>query len=362
VNFPGVTNLRIPGEPVGELGTFSVGVSTGWNMIGNPWEVALPMGNIAGAGSTQVRPYGFIYDPQVGSYRMVTATAAFNSARTYIEAWEGAWLRAIGADGSLTMSAPGTVASAMLDGADADISGPDNGWLIDILARVANRADLTTVAGVGSGDAALGYRVDNPPMMPGSVDVYFTDGSARLAHDVRPQSSSAMIWPFAVQTDIPNAEVQVALPDLSAVPAEMAVYLTDLDSGKRMYARTLTAYTFTSGADGALRHFELEVSPRGAENLAIRTASVQSAAGGMMVTYDLSSAASVSIEVLNIAGRSVRSLVQARSMPAGSNEQLWDTRNAEGTLVPNGSYLIKIEAVAENGQRVQALRPAQIAR
>jgi|GEM_PF-4688960 len=362
VNFPAVTNVRIPGDPVGEVGTFSVGVSTGWNMVGNPWEVALPMGNIAGAGSTQLRPYGFIYDPSVGSYRMVTRAAAFNSARTYIEAWEGAWLRAIGADGSLMMSAPGTVASAMLVGADADIAAPDNGWLIDIVARVANRADLTTVAGVGSGDAALGYRVDNPPMIPGSVDVYFTDGSARLAHDIRPQSSTTMVWPFAVQTDIANAEVEVALPDLSAVPADMAVYLTDLDSGKRMYARTLTAYTFTSGADGALRHFELEVSPRGAENLAIRTASVQSAAGGMMVTYDLSSAASVSIEVLNIAGRSVRSLVQARSMPAGSNEQLWDTRNAEGTLVPNGSYLIRIEAVAENGQRVQALRPAQIAR
>ena len=33
-----------------------------------------------------------------------------------------------------------------------------------------------------------------------------------------------------------------------------------------------------------------------------------------------------------------------------------------GTLVPGGTYLIKIEAIAENGQRVQALRSAQITR
>jgi len=363
VNFPGVTDVAVPGDAVANSGTFSVGVSTGWNMIGNPWETALPLANISGAGGTQVRPFAFIWDSGVGSYRLVTPTAAFNAARTYVDAWEGAWFKTTGAAGTLTLAAPSGIASAMLDGADADISAPTNGWLVDIVASVADRADLTTVAGVGSGNAAEGYRVDNPPMLPNSVDVYFTgNGADRLAHDIRPQSADAMVWPFAVETDIANAEVAVTLPDLSAVPADMAVYLTDVDSGKRMYARTLPAYTFTSGADGALRHFELEIAPRGADNLAIRTASVQAAGGGMMVTYDVSSAASVSIQVLNIAGRNVRSLVQSRAVPAGINEQAWDMRSADGTLVPNGSYLIKIEAVAENGQRVQALRPAQIAR
>jgi flagellar hook assembly protein FlgD len=82
----------------------------------------------------------------------------------------------------------------------------------------------------------------------------------------------------------------------------------------------------------------------------------------MMVTYDLSTPASVSIEVLNIAGRCVRKLVQSRASSAGTNEQMWDMRSGDGTLVPNGAYLIRLEAVAENGQRVQALRPAQITR
>jgi len=364
VNFPGVTDVTVPGDAVDDSAPFSVGVASGWNQIGNMYQTALPMANISGAGSTQVRPFAFIWDNTVGSYRLISRQPAFNSARTFMQAWEAAWFKTTGAAGTLTIQAPTNVAAAsMLDGAAADAEAPDNGWVFELVAHVADRADVTTVAGVGSGDAAQGYRVENPPMMPGSVDVYFTDDSgARLAHDVRPQSSGAMVWPFAVETDIANAEVELALPDLSAVPSEMAVYLTDSDSGKRIYARTLPAYTFTTGADGALRHFELEVAPRGADNLTIQTASVQASSGGMMVTYDLSSAANVSIEVLNIAGRSVRKLVQSRAASTGSNSQMWDLRSTDGTLVPNGSYLIKIEAVAENGQRVQALRPAQIAR
>ncbi|MGI5817193.1 MAG: carboxypeptidase regulatory-like domain-containing protein [Armatimonadota bacterium] len=364
VNFAGVTDVTVPGDPVDATAGFSVGVASGWNQIGNMYQTALPLANITASSGTQVRPFAFIWDNAIGSYRMISRQPAFNSARTYIQAWEAAWFKASGAAGTMNIQSPANVAAAsLLEGAAARAEVPESGWLVQVIARVADRADVTTVAGVGSGDASAGYRVENPPMMPGSVDVYFTDDSGlRLAHDIRPQSSGSMIWPFAVETDIANAEVEITLPDLSGVPNEMAVYLTDLDSGKRMYARTLPVYSFTTGADGALRHFELEVAPRGADNLTIRTASVQAGSGGLMVTYDVSCAANVSIEVLNIAGRSVRKLVQSRAVPAGGGEQMWDMRSGDGTIVPNGSYLIRIEAVAENGQRVQALRPAQIAR
>ncbi len=364
VNFPGVTDVTVPGDPVSTTSTYSVGVASGWNQIGNMYETALPLKNVTGAGSTQIRPFAFIWDGNAGSYRLISREPAFNSARTYIEAWEGAWFKATGAAGTLNIQPPTGIATAsMLEGAAARAESPENGWLINVVARVQNRADVTSMAGVGSGDTSLGYEVANPPMLPGTIDVYFTDDSGeRLAHDIRPQSSGQMIWPFTVETDIANAEVELTLPDLSGVPAEKAVYLVDKDSDKRMYARTLPAYSFTTGDDGALRHFELEVAPRGADNLTIRSASVQSSDGGVMVTYDLSAPANVSVEVLNIAGRSVRQLIQSRAASAGINEQMWDMRSGDGTLVPNGSYLIKVEAVAENGQRVHALRPAQITR
>ncbi len=364
VDFPTQTTVNIPGDPVGAAGTFSVGVSTGWNMLGNMYESALPLANITAAGSTEIRPYAFIWDNTIGSYRMISRSPAINSARNYIEAWEGAWFKATGAAGTLNVAAPTGVSAASLavgPAAAADVA--EGGWLVPIVARAAGRADISTVAGVGSGAEGQGYRVENPPRVPGTVDVYFTDDSgARLAHDIRPAGAGAMVWTFSVETDLADAEVQVLLPDLSAVPADLAVYLTDLDTGERMYARTLPAYVFTTGTDGALRHFALEVAPRGAESLAIRSAAASVGGAGLMVTYDVSSTCNLSIEVLNIAGRSVRRLVQSRAVPAGQGEQLWDLRSAEGTVVPAGTYLIRIEAVADNGQRVQALRSAQVAR
>ena len=129
-----------------------------------------------------------------------------------------------------------------------------------------------------------------------------------------------------------------------------------------MYARTLPSYSFTSGSEGALRHFELEVAPRGADTLTLRSASVQSGSAGVTIAVDVSAACNVNVEVLNIAGRSVRQIVEARALSAGRSDLMWDMRSTDGTLVPNGAYLIKVEAVADNGQRVQVLRPAQIAR
>ncbi len=364
VNFPARTTVNVPGDPVGTTGTFSVGVSTGWNMLGNMYESALPLANITAAGSTEIRPYAFIWDNTIGSYRMISRDPAINSARNYIEAWEGAWFKATGAAGTLNVAAPTAVSAAsLMVGPAAATDVAEGGWLIPIEARAAGRADISTVAGVGTGPESQGYRVENPPRMSGTVDVYFTDDSGeRLAHDIRPASAGPMVWTFAVETDLPDAEVQVLLPDLSAVPRDLAVYLTDLDTGERMYARTLPAYSFTTGADGALRHFALEVAPQGADALTIRSAAVSGGAAGMMVTYDVSSTCNLSIEVLNIAGRPVRTLVQSRAVPAGQGQQLWDLRSAEGTLVPAGTYLIRLEAVAENGQRVQALRSAQVAR
>jgi len=366
VKFANDTTVTVPGDPVDGDGTFSVGVYTGWNQLGNMYQQALPLANISAAGSTQIRPFGFIWDPDVGTvggYRMISRDPAFNAARNFIEAWEGAWFRVTGAAGTLTITAPaGVTSQSLVEGAAASLEAPADGWLVPIVARAAGAADVTTLAGVASGDAAQGLRVENPPMVPGTVDVYFTDGDARLAHDIRPQTSSQMVWPFTVETDLADAQVELTLPDLSGVPADLAVYLSDLDAGKRIYARTLPSYTFTAGAGGAARHFELEVAPRGADNLSIASASVQATGAGLVVTYDVSTSCAVSVEVLNIAGRKIRQLMQSQAAEPGRAEQVWDLRSADGTIVPNGTYLIKIEAVAENGQRVQALRPAQIER
>jgi len=354
----------VPGDPVQNVGSFSVALPAGWNLVGNMYETALPLANMNAAGDGQLRPFAYIYDNQLGGYRLISRDPALNSARNYLEAWEGAWFRAVGTGVSVIVTAPAGVAAADLaEGPAAQAKVSEGGWTIPIVAQVAGSCDLTTLAGVGTGAESSGYRVENPPKAPDTVDVYFPDSAGlRLAHDVRPLGTADMTWDFVVETDMANAGVQLTLPDLSAVPADQAVYLTDVDSGRRLYARTLPSYSFTAGENGAQRHFQLSVERMGSDNLVISSASVQATGGGAMVTYSVSRPCQVSIEVLNIAGRRVRALAQAHSAAAGSNIQAWDLRSDDGTLAPSGQYLVRIEAVADNGQRVQALRPLHVAR
>ncbi len=356
--------IAVPGNPVSTAGSFSVALPEGWSMVGNMYQTALPLANMNAAGAGVLRPFAFVYDRAINNYRMVSRDQALNSSRNYIEAWEGAWFRSVGSGVSVIIQPPAGVASADLaDGAAAKTDVSEGGWVVPIVAKAAGSADVTTLAGVGNGSVAAGYSVENPPKAPNSIDVYFTDGSGgRLAHDVRPLGTANTTWDFVVETDLPDASVELTLPDLSGVPGDQAVYLTDVDAGRKMYARTMPSYSFAAAGEGAQRHFQLSVEPKGAANLMITAAATQSTGSGAVVTYSVSTTCQVTVEVLNIAGRSIRSLAQAQPTAAGANTASWDLRSDEGTLAPGGQYLISIQAVSDNGQRVQALRPLHVAR
>ena len=74
--------------------------------------------------------------------------------------------------------------------------------------------------------------------------------------------------------------------------------------------------------------------------------------GGAEITFTLSSAASVSARVLNIAGRPVRTICQGKDCRAGMNRLPWNGQSDRGLALPNGVYIV--EATAKSGDGVQA--------
>ena len=70
-----------------------------------------------------------------------------------------------------------------------------------------------------------------------------------------------------------------------------------------------------------------------------------------VIRFDLPSAAHVRLEVYDILGQKVRTLV-ATSLPAGSHQAVWDGRTARGSSVGNGTYFYRIAA----GDHVQMRR------
>jgi hypothetical protein len=76
---------------------------------------------------------------------------------------------------------------------------------------------------------------------------------------------------------------------------------------------------------------------------------------GAHITFGLSAPACVTATVLNIAGRPVRTLCRAKACEAGPNTILWSGQTDTGLALPNGTYLVALQAGSADGGLVRAL-------
>jgi hypothetical protein len=357
VRLGAATTLRVAGVPTDTAGTVSIGLSGGWNMIANPMPGPTAWSHFVPTVPGSVKPFAFIYDNASGSYLMITGAPMVGAVRTSLLPWEGAWVRALAGGTSLLVSA-GSGTAADQKPQSANLQG---GWAIPVVAKAAGRADLSSVAGVipGSGDE---HSVENPPSAPATVDAYFVDSAGRQwAHDIRSVDGTTS-FDLVVACGLADVDVTLSLPDLSRVPADKQVLLVDTEAGRTLYVRTLPSYTYHSRGEASLRHFQLIVGPRDVGALAVTTTAAAARNGGIMLTYSVSKACAVNIEVLNLAGRSVRTLAVSKTVAGGVQTETWNLTTNSGTRVPSGTYLVQIEARAENGQRVRALAHVQVVR
>ena len=62
------------------------------------------------------------------------------------------------------------------------------------------------------------------------------------------------------------------------------------------------------------------------------------------ISFSLAETAELSVRVLDSSGVTARDLVTSRPFPAGPHSFTWDGRSNDGTVAPNGSYSLQIDA------------------
>jgi len=351
VMFSGITNLQVPGTPVSTDRPVTLAAPDGWNMFGNPWLQKLPVDRIT-ALSGSIRPFVYTWDPIAATYLLIAAEPGVGVARSYVLPWEGMWVRALGTS-TVSIGVPsGPFEAGRAEALQLDLGA--EGWWLAVEARAGSKADRCCAVGVRS--SGPGLAVEKPPAMPNSVYVAVTSAAGEpLARSVLPAGRTSYEWDLVVTTDIPDTDVAVVLPDLSKLPKDLQVTLTDLDTGKAVYMRTTSQYLFRSGPAGATRHLRLTVAPRSAGGLVVSGASATAVGSRVTVSYVASVPCTVTARVLNIAGRVVRVIASNVPASAGVNTLAWDGRGTTGSPVPAGTYLIELDAVADNGQRVRCV-------
>lgn len=116
----------------------------------------------------------------------------------------------------------------------------------------------------------------------------------------------------------------------------------------------------TAGQWGPIAGVAVTLSGSGSAQVAGLVAQ-PSAVGGEIV-FSLTTGGAVTAEVLNIAGRPIRTIVTDREMPAGLSTLHWDGRSNQGLSVPNGTYLIRLTTHSPDGARARALTTLQVVR
>lgn len=354
------------GSPV-PAGSLTVSLQPGWHQLSNPYFAAMDLAamtvehngatmDLASADAADVmRQVFWTYNAADNGYTLIAPLLGIGEST--IPAWEGFWARVEKAC-TVTMPRPGlTGAGAGLMSAAVVGAGE---WVARLSARGRGGQDRDNFFGVSERLAQAGPLV-SPPPTAGGVELYFEpgDGSAeRLAARFSPAASVNARWQMRVQGQ-PGEEIELWCPEPGAIPRGYVATVSDPASGVEVDLRHGRLQT-TLRADETSRTMVLRLTRTGgALTLGSLTAQPTRAGGGQL-DFILSAAARCTVKVLNIAGRTVRVVEQDRQRSAGPAQVVWDGRSDSGLSVPSGMYLLQVEAVAEDGSRVQAMRTLTI--
>ena len=349
----------------------------GWNLIGNPYEGYVDWGSVQlesangrqdlseAINDSSPVTEGVLFDfvsTAGGGYYSFPA----DPTQDRMEPLKGYWLHVLKAATLIVYNTGNTTVAATTHKSSKPAAVSATNWTLQLGARCGKYEDPVNYIGVAS-KATDGYDpgldVSEPPPLVDSLRMYMAGSGSDLAKDVRSAGDAHQEWAVDVACRLQNVPVTVSWPMINAaVPRAVTLRLEDTDTGKSVYMRTATGYTFTMAEPG-VRHLKITASTDASANLAVTgLAAAQNNAGGIALTYTLSQPATVTVEVRNMAGVLIRTLGQSEAAAGASQTVMWNGRNEHGSRSPAGKYFARITACAADGQTVQALRPFSISR
>ena len=182
-----------------------------------------------------------------------------------------------------------------------------------------------------------------------------TDPAGPVALKYYPTGTTTITQPVTVSWMGVTGTVRLAWPEINTLPAGQSFVLQDLATGQTVNLRDTPEYVFQATQATGQRAFTLSVAPASNSVLTVNALSVQPANSGEQLVFVLSKSANCDIKIMNIAGRVVRQVLTGVLQPAGANTVLWDGRNGLGVRVPNGLYLVSLEARDDQGNVAHAV-------
>ncbi len=238
-----------------------------------------------------------------------------------------------------------------------------DGWRIRISASAGTLSDEENWAGV-SKNARSGFdqfELVEPPVIGNYLQVLFPrrdwiPEAEAFSTDIQPANETNHAWTFEVNTNLVKTAVSLSFDFQGDLPGNVEIYLIDASLKTAQNLREKSSYSFISGKLGSQKTLKLIVG-------SLEFASVEAGANGLIpqefallqnypnpfnpettIRYNLVETATVKLEIFDLLGRKVATLVDNEVQNAGFYTARWNGRNQIGTKVASGVYVYRIKA------------------
>lgn len=337
-----------PGRTTSLASIFEVQLSPGWNFIGTPYNYAIPADQYGlNSGSTlDIRSFQGSWSSYTGSLQPFQgyAVAANTTDRLLVFPFP---------NDAATKNANEAIA---MKGKEAESAIK---WAIDIKAEKAGYEDTDNRILI-SENAAEGWdEMDRPepPVIGDYVSLYFPHSDwdvpfSRFSTDAR-ADDDLETWEFEVEAATAGPTT-LTFNGLDWVPSEVGVWLMDHALEAVFDLRERQTYDFFASGGKSGRLFSILTGKGAAFSDLIETAveapgQIETSnfpnpfSAGTTISYGLPEATEVTLEVYDLLGKRVATLMQQSAMAAGRHSIVWDGQNQAGQAVASGMYLLVLQ-------------------
>jgi len=342
------------GVTVSTAGKFAINLNKGWNLIANPFNFAASAAPLLSNGDSL---YFYAYENGWSAPRRP-------SARNRFEPFEG---YAVFSDTAATMFVlPNEFAAQNV--ALPKQESHEMLWSIRIMAQCQEARDENNLLAVVSSASREWDTQDHPepPALGEYVSVYFPHEewkrlSKNYCTDVRPEPNESEEWDFAIETNIRD-EVRLTFEGIASVPREYEVWLIDKALQIAHDLRRNSCYSVTGRGPENPKRLTLLVNRAGRmkeEYEALQAAPTTFELSqnfpnpfnpATTMRYSLPKPERVTLQVFNLLGGLIATLVDDEQKEAGYHVAIWNGRSTAGQAVGNGVYFVRMQA----GEFVQA--------